>query len=115
MGFTFLLTLLSFVKLDSIPNTGLSFEDKLFHFLAYAVFTFLWYNTFKDTKNKILRTAPLLLAFLFAFFFGTVIEVLQGQLTNNRFAELNDSIANTIGAIFTVIVIKLKNILVKKN
>ena len=113
-GFTILLTIASFVKLNSIPKTGLSFEDKLFHFLAYAIFTLLWYNVFINHGKEQIKKYPLLIAFLIAIIYGIVIEVLQGQLTANRVTEFSDSVANSLGALFTVLVIKLKRLLVKK-
>ncbi len=44
-------------------------------------------------------------AALLSVTFGILIEILQGALTRNREADLNDVIANTIGTIIAVIVI----------
>ena len=34
------------MKLNKIPDVGVSYGDKIFHLLAYALFSFLWINTF---------------------------------------------------------------------
>ena len=112
--FTLLLTIASFVKFNNIPKIGLSIEDKLFHFAAYAVLTFVWYNVLIKSVYKEFQNKSIVTAFLFAIIYGIIIEVLQGQLTMSRVTEFNDAVANSLGAIFMALLIKLNALRVKK-
>ena len=114
IAFTLLLTLVSFVNLNKIPRTGLSFEDKLFHFLAYAAFTLVWFNTFFNHLFKGKKNTSIAIAFVLAVIYGIIIEVLQGQLKMGRVTEFNDAIANSLGALFSAVFLKLNFKHVKK-
>jgi len=106
MFYTLAITAASFITIKKLPQTGLSFQDKLFHFLAYALLAYVWYNFLSNKRLKIKN--PILLAFLIATIYGILIEVLQGQLTMSRVTELYDAIANTLGALTTALVLKLR-------
>ena len=102
----------SLVSLEDVPDLGLSFSDKIFHFIAYALMTFLWFlaikiNTTYTVKKSIVISAILSIAF------GFLIEVLQDKLTTYRTLDLYDVAANTIGVLLAVIVL-LNNKPVKK-
>lgn len=115
LSYTIALLTVSLMRLNNLPDLGVDFGDKIFHFCAYAVLSMLWFYTcvhfFKlDLKNA-LRTAV-----IGAIFFGIIIEVLQKELTDYRAFEFYDALANTLGALLTALLIKVKaKNQVKKN
>ena len=103
--YTLALATLSLVKV----NTGTdlpSNSDKLFHALAYIIFTALWFFTcyYKLKFNKV---RALIISALFSTVFGIIIELLQGSLTASREADLYDVIANTAGTVIAIVVITI--------
>ncbi|MBT8316459.1 MAG: VanZ family protein [Lutibacter sp.] len=73
-----------------------NFIDKILHFSAYFALTLSWQLAFyKSVKLKIKES----LIIVAVFFYGIIIEVLQGALTSYRQADLLDIIANFIGII----------------
>ncbi|WNH14332.1 VanZ family protein [Thalassobellus suaedae] len=112
--YTLVLTYVSLVKLNNVPDIGVSFGDKIFHFLAYSLLTFLWFNTFLFNFNYKEKKA-ITYAAIISIVFGIVVEVLQEILTVYRTMDIYDVMANTSGVLVTVLVIVLiKNIDVKK-
>ena len=89
------LTYGSLSKINSIPKLGFSFDDKIYHFLAYAVLTVLFYNYFCKRHLKL----GLSMSFVIATIYGIIIEGLQSVLTDFRTPAYFDVIANTLGAI----------------
>ena len=114
LGYSIALGAVSLMTLKDLPNIEISFADKIFHFLAYSLFTVLWYSTFLNTfsfkKSKATGWAV-----IFAIFFGIVIEVLQDTMTATRALDVYDAFANTLGALVTAIIIRLKNSFYVKN
>ncbi|WP_445735697.1 VanZ family protein [Mariniflexile sp.] len=106
--YTLTLATVCLVKLNKLPNVGLSYGDKIFHFLSYSVLAMLWFNTLLHTF-KFKKRRALLYAALFSVVFGIVIEVLQGALTSYRSSDMYDVIANTSGVLFTVLILAVKN------
>lgn len=96
----------SLMTLHDLPDLGVSFADKIFHFLAYTVLTVLWYGTFSYTLNYRNKRA-ISYAMLFSIVFGIIIEVLQGCLTTSRRLDFYDIIANTIGTLLVSFVLWL--------
>ncbi|MEN3323474.1 VanZ family protein [Mariniflexile soesokkakense] len=112
--YTVLLGTVCLIKINKLPNVGVSFGDKIFHFLAYTVLAFLWFNTFFSTF-KFGKKKALIYAALFSIVFGIVIEVLQGTITTSRSSDFYDVIANTMGVFFTVIIVFIKNLITIKK
>ncbi|MBJ6368015.1 VanZ family protein [Snuella sedimenti] len=106
------LTVVSLVKLNKLPDVGVSFGDKIFHFLTYCVLTFLWVNAlfyfFKFTRAK-----AIIVAAIISIGFGILIEVLQGTVTASRASDLYDVAANTFGVLLAVLVMSQKSIGIK--
>jgi VanZ family protein len=90
---------------SSIPKLGSSFDDKIYHFLAYAILTFLLYNYIVTTSVK----QKLLIPAIIAVIYGIIIEGLQSVLTDFRTPDYYDVIANSIGVVFTIMLLRLKN------
>lgn len=99
-SYSLVLTILSLItvndKLPSIKNS-----DKLYHIIAYFIFMTVWFYTF-HFKFKLKKHKALLVAFIASISFGIVIELLQGFLTQNRQSDVNDVVANIIGAILAL-------------
>lgn len=104
----------SLATLNNVPDIGISFGDKIFHFLAYFVLTLLWFYTFLYTfklKNK----RAIFFAVILSVLFGIIIEVLQGSITVSRSLDVYDAVANSLGALLASMVWWLKNGLRVKN
>jgi len=112
--YTILLAIASFIKLEDMPEVEVDFGDKIFHFIAYALLFFLWYNVFFYFFLKPHRVA-ILNAMIFSVVFGIIIEVLQGILTTHRSFDIYDAIANSSGTLIVAILISVYNKLKFKN
>jgi VanZ family protein len=112
--YTVVLTTLCLVRLDNMPNVGVTFSDKIFHLLAYVVLTFLWINTILY-KFELKKQSAILYGAIFCIIFGIVIEVLQGSLTSYRSSDFYDVVANTCGVLLTVLFLSIKKLAVIKK
>ncbi len=112
--YTLALTYASLVKLNNLPDVGVSFGDKIFHFLAYSLLAFLWFSTFLFNFNYNKKKAITYSAVI-SIIFGIIIEVLQNVLTVYRSMDIYDVFANTTGVLLTVVLVLVtkKNIDVK--
>ena len=90
------ITVACLVDMSDVPAANVENIDKLAHLSFYAVFAILW---FLYLENRIESTPKLfLIVFMLAVIFGVFIEFCQSTFTANRQADVNDAIANTIGA-----------------
>lgn len=87
-----------------MPEFGTSYDDKLYHILAYIVLTLVWYFAinYKEFNRKTLYLIFSCIAF------GIVIEALQGKLTTHRVGDILDVVANVIGVLLALTYIFLK-------
>lgn len=106
--YTVLLATVCLITLKNIPDVGVSYGDKIFHFLAYGLLTILWFATF-SLNFKMIKRPAVLYALIFSVLFGIIIEVLQGTLTVSRSLDVYDMVANTLGALLASIVLMVKN------
>ena len=98
---------------SGLPSVSLFKFDKLGHFAFHFGITVMWFLFWKTTyKNE--NKFALLKAFLFSFFFGVIIEIMQGTLTEDRSADIEDVVANSIGALIAVVFIYIFNKLFPK-
>jgi len=104
IGYATALTIGSLINTGGMPELGSSYDDKIYHFIAYSMFTILAYNYFsyKQKKHKILYAA------VFVIVYGIVIEVLQHVLTSNRTLDAYDVLANSLGVLLAVIALVLR-------
>lgn len=112
--YTLVLAGVCLIKIKKLPEIGVSFGDKIFHFLAYMVLSFLWFNTFFNTF-KLEKKKALTYAALFSIVFGIIIEVLQGTITVSRSSDVYDVMANTMGVFLTVIIVFIRNLITIKK
>lgn len=114
IAYTLALLWVSLVSLKNMPKVEVNYGDKIFHFLAYAVLSFLWFFVFyvkmEQTKKKSIWSAVFL-----AIIFGIIIEVLQGTLTTYRAFDVYDALANSLGALLTGIAVWIIHKLQVKN
>ena len=109
--YTLVITVLSLVRLGNIPKLNTGFNDKIAHFLFYAILCLMWFLSFYAFKVK----RSLFAASAFSILFGIIIEIIQDQATVYRTAEVLDFLANTIGALAMTILIYLKKEVIIKN
>jgi VanZ family protein len=105
-AYTIALAIVSLITLNGVvPSLGSSFDDKIYHILAYLILAALWMLYVKPIKLEI---RPLFV-FGAAVCFGFMLEILQYLLNPNRTYDTLDVMANTIGAIIgTFIGLKIK-------
>jgi len=93
-----LIVLVVYLSLTSSPiqlETGLPYQDKLFHLLAYFTLTF-WFMQIYHIRQHVI--------FWLAFFLclGFFMEFLQG-FDKERSSEIGDMVANTLGVIAALV------------
>lgn len=102
--YTLLLLIVCLISLEELPEEAVKKGDKIFHFLAYSLLTWLWFNTFSNYLK--LNTFKLIFAtIVFCTIFGIIVEYLQSRFTTFRAADYKDIIANTIGVLTTAAII----------
>ncbi|TYA55176.1 VanZ family protein [Formosa maritima] len=104
--YTFLLATVSLITLDldDVEEIIPSFSDKLFHFLAYLLFTWLWFNTFFYRFN-INKKYSIYRSIFVSVSFGIIIEALQHVITTTRNFDSLDIVANILGVLVAAILI----------
>lgn len=99
--YTLFITVLSLISLKSVPKIGSSFDDKIYHFGAYALFVLVWFLFFDKTSLKL----KIILSAIIAFTYGIIVEVLQGALTTHRTEDIADVFANSLGVVFATMLL----------
>ena len=97
--YTALITIMNFISLDSVPQFGWGFEDKIYHVGAYAVFSFLWalWRCLRLKKNN------LKILTLCCVGYGIVLELVQHAVNPNRTFDPLDLLSNCTGVIIGII------------
>lgn len=104
--YTIVLIIVSLVNLDGVPSLGSSFDDKIYHLIAYLGLAFLWITYYKpNTKNYTLVTV-----FFCLISFGLILEILQNQINPNRTYDTYDILANCFGVILGTLIANKLNI-----
>jgi VanZ family protein len=97
------------MKSSDIPQINMPNLDKVIHVFFHFVFTVLWFLFFKKKLNSSNSFRSLAISFVFSFFFGIVIEMMQQFFTTTREGDILDIVANLFGAALAVIAIVLLN------
>ncbi|TDJ30626.1 MAG: hypothetical protein E2O57_01050 [Gammaproteobacteria bacterium] len=99
--------LVAVAVLSLIPGPDVGGSDKFLHFTTYALLSG-WFSLLVKYPRS------LWLVFIGLTFFGVSMEYLQG-MTSYRFQDINDAIANSLGAMVGIIChfSPLRRILVK--
>lgn len=99
------LTIGSLAHVGGIPSLGSSFDDKIYHFVAYFLFTVLVYNYCREKKGKHI----ILISAISVIVYGIIIEVLQHVMTSYRTLDIYDALANALGVVFATLIISFRN------
>lgn len=97
------------IKSSNLPTINVLYLDKAVHAFFHFVFTMLWFLFFKKKLNTSNSFRPLVLSFVFSFFLGIAIELMQQFFTDTRSADVMDELANLFGASLAVLAIVLLN------
>lgn len=101
--YTVTLIVTSLIDLDGVPNLGSSFDDKIYHFLAYIALAFLWLTYFRYFG----KAKPSFKVFIVVLMFAIFLELIQHQINPNRTFDVIDLLANCIGVVVgTLIAVK---------
>ena len=104
--YTIAVTVLSLVNLgNKLPKLNSGFDDKIAHFLLYAIFCLMWFFTFKSLDLK----RSLFIALCLSILFGMAIELIQGLDFIGRTSDAYDFMANVMGAMSMATFIYTKN------
>ena len=91
---------------NNLPkNTFLEniYFDKIIHVFLYTVlFVLVFLGANKTIKYSFF------VAFIYSFFYGVLVELIQHYLIEDRYGDINDVFANFIGVIFGIIFVKIK-------
>ena len=107
----------SLVAPQDLPKITKGVSDKWLHSLGYFFWFLFWFLfLFFNTKKSSFFSCVWKVVFL-GLAFGIIIEVLQGELTSTRTAEILDVAANFVGLIIAAFIalifksklLKLKN------
>lgn len=100
----------SMVTVDLQPDLEIKISDKFMHAIAYFFLSSLWFLALLPQRGYTLKNVSLIA--LLVFFYGIIIEVLQGAFTHTREADLYDILANFVGVVIagvlTLVFIKSK-------
>lgn len=102
--FTVVVTVLSLRSFSSPPQIFTA-QDKIGHFFAYAVLSWL---ACQALGSRLQRTSTLVLAFLYASVTGAVLEIAQANLTTYRHGDWADIAANVLGAFVGCVIFSLR-------
>lgn len=93
----------SLMPLTGLPKTEFDHTDKIVHLTVYFILTVVMAKAFINLKNAPLsiKAIPMILSFIYSFF----IEISQSLLTNYRFFEIFDILANGIGCLLALMLI----------
>lgn len=105
--YTIALFVASLIKISD-PSLPVHFNnaDKLFHLCAYLILTVLW-QWYYFAKTKSTRLKPYLSICVSTIIFGIIIEILQEKLTTYRSFEYLDIVADTVGALLSILILFL--------
>ncbi|MFP4844177.1 VanZ family protein [Winogradskyella sp. PE311] len=107
IAYAIALVIVSLINLNGVPSLGSSFDDKIYHIIAYIGLAFLWITYFKPSIKK----ETVYLVFSCLILFGVVLELIQHQLNSNRTYDTVDMIANCLGVIFGTLIARKLNII----
>jgi VanZ family protein len=96
--------IVAFLSLTAIPKINLGLEiksgDKILHILAYFTLSTVWFLALrKKMSDRYIKIAII----LSLIFYGIILEVLQGGVTDYRTRDVFDVIANIIGILIALL------------
>lgn len=106
--FILLLTLTPGNYFPEVPNFLDLFQpDKIVHILIYGTLTILTSRgLIKQYSSKFLRYNAINIGFVYSVLLGGVVEILQTAMNLGRYGSIYDFIANSVGCLIAVLVIR---------
>lgn len=104
--YTVALVLVTLIDLEDIPSLGSSFDDKIYHLLAYVLLAFLWISYARPFKSKRIN----ILVFGAVLSFGILLELIQHQINANRTYDIIDLLSNCLGVTLGTFIARLFNV-----
>jgi len=101
------------VQLNNVPLGNVTNIDKYVHCFFHFVLTTLCFLFFKSKAENQADKTALLFSFAFSFLFGIGIEIAQNLFTATRRADVNDVLANIVGAAIAAILIIILSLIRK--
>ena len=86
----------SLVPMDNAGPEMFLYQDKIWHFLTYAILSWL---IFKVISGNQLFVYAIIMAALLSSLYGVFMEVLQALVNTGRYFDYFDIIANIIGSL----------------
>jgi VanZ family protein len=101
------LSTLSGAEVSKFPLVNIPNMDKVVHFMMYFIFTFLMMYDFARFKEKPFTWKQIItFSLLAAIAYGGMMELLQSFPRIHRSCDIKDFLANSVGAIFAVLLYK---------
>ena len=102
-----LITVFCLVQFKTVPLGNVSHLDKVVHAFFYFVLTFLVQLNWRVSKLNWSYRTQAVVSVVGTILFGVLIEILQETCTATRHADVLDVIANSVGALLSVVAFKL--------
>jgi VanZ family protein len=96
IAYAALILIISSIPDLSPPQLGFKFQDKLYHFLEYAVFSVLLFFALFNSPRDFLKKNYLIIAILIGLVYAAIDEVHQ-SLIPGRSADVKDFLADFLG------------------
>ncbi|MGB8656811.1 MAG: VanZ family protein [Candidatus Zixiibacteriota bacterium] len=80
----------------TLPSLGLTFEDKILHFIEYSIFSFFLFLAFFTSRRKFLREKVLLFSSLIGIAYALSDEIHQ-KFVPGRHCDVFDFLADCLG------------------
>lgn len=114
IAYSLFITFLLLFPATNIPEVEVPFIDKLGHVSIFAILVIIW-SLFDLSKADGSKLKTIWVVFI-AFFYGIIIEVLQGLFFESRTADEWDIIANSAGILLGWLIFsKIKYLFILKN
>jgi VanZ family protein len=96
IAYAALILIISSIPDLSPPQLGFKFQDKLYHFLEYAVFSILLFYALLNSPRNFLQRNFLVVAILIGLVYAAIDEIHQ-SLIPGRSADVTDFLADFLG------------------
>jgi VanZ family protein len=98
IAFTYAVLILIFSSIPDLspPQLGFEYQDKLYHFVEYGIFSVLLFFTLLNSKRDFLRKNVLLISLLIGASFG-ILDELHQKFIPGRQADVLDFTADFVG------------------
>jgi len=100
------ISVLFFMPTSELPKVRVSGFDKIAHVVIHFILITLWLFYFYVKNGFKLKERSILILFLTLLLFGIIVEILQGQLTTSRGADVFDITANLTGSLLGILFYK---------